>query len=137
MNCPNCGAEIAEQQNFCETCGYDIRTIAHQAQLLERDPALMELDTRYAKRGLVRLIAGCAAAGSLLLLYQSLEGNLPDALGMLGMLLFLPSLLVFVIFCILRGTLRAKIRRELATRSAGTGNPLPQPPTGPWPPKGQ
>ena len=47
-----------------------------QQTLLETDPALVELNQKYARHGVWRLISGAALAISLVLVHQWLEGNI-------------------------------------------------------------
>lgn len=123
MLCPKCGAQVPEQNNFCEQCGFDLREIRFQENLLENDPQLARMNHKYINRGILRLVSGGATALCLFFFYQSLEGNLPDSFGIFGMLLFLPALIVFLIACILRGTIRGKIKRTLSEKYSGVNPP--------------
>ena len=113
MVCPNCGVEQPENNRFCTQCGFDLQGVRRQQTLLETDPALVELNQKYARHGVWRLISGAALAISLVLVHQWLEGNISDAFGDLGLLLFLPSLVIFIVACALRGATKGRIRRAL------------------------
>lgn len=119
MVCPKCGMETDNPKNFCEQCGFDFREIKVQENLLETDPVLVSMNNQYARYGIVRLVAGLAALVFLFLIYQWLENNIPERLGDIGLLLFLPALIVFIVFSVLRGSMRKKIQRELTNRTQG------------------
>lgn len=119
--CPNCGADTQSGADFCLRCGFDFRPFKAQQRLLDTDATLSALNGRYARQGVWRLGSGLAAALTLFLLYQTLEGNLPDALGIPAMLLFPPSLVVFLVFCCLRGVTRRRIARLLLEKTGGNG----------------
>ena len=119
MVCPKCGMETDSPKNFCEQCGFDLRDIKAQESLLKTDPVLVSMNNQYACYGIVRLVTGLAALAFLFLIYQWLENNIPERLGDIGLLLFLPALIVFIVFSVLRGSMRKKIQRELANRTQG------------------
>ncbi|MCO8193218.1 zinc-ribbon domain-containing protein [Anaerofustis sp. NSJ-163] len=111
MICPRCGFENSNDSVFCSECGFNLRE--ENLDLLEKDPVLIVLNNKYVRSGIVRFVSGCVLAASFFLMYAALEYNLPDSIGITGMLLILPSLVVFIISCILRGLQRKKIIKEL------------------------
>lgn len=116
MTCPKCGAEISAEKNFCEQCGFDLREIKQQENLLETDPILTKMDNKYIKHGRWRLVSGLAVVLSLFLVYNSLEDNISGRFGEFGMVLFLPALVVFIISCVMRGVQKKKVMVELQQR---------------------
>nr|MDD6336305.1 zinc ribbon domain-containing protein [bacterium] len=118
MICPKCGWEILQDKNFCEQCGFDARAITQQQNWLENDPLLIMMNNQYAKCGVMRLISGIAVALSVFLMYNALENNIADGFGEFGMVLFVPALIVFIVACILRGSMKKKIKRQLLVRTA-------------------
>ncbi len=117
MVCPKCGLETEDAKNFCEQCGFDFREIKTQENLLETDPVLVSMNNQYIRYGIVRLIAGVVTLACLFLIYQWLENNIWDGFGDIGLLFFLPALIVFIVFSVLRGSVKKKIQRELINRT--------------------
>lgn len=113
MKCPKCGSMIDYNVNFCENCGFDLREINEAYKLLENDPVLSRLNNRYYIVGGVKLFSGIIAFVSLILMYSALKYNLPDIVGILGMIFILPSFVIFIISCIIRGIQKRKIEKEL------------------------
>ena len=111
--CPGCEAPVPPDADFCPRCGFDLRTCRAQQRLLETDPALAELNARYARQYVWRLWSAIATAATLALLVQGLEGNVPDELAIPALLLFPPSLVVCIVFCCLRGATHKRIARLL------------------------
>ena len=116
MNCVQCGTQVPLEQNFCGQCGCDIRIIKKRKVLLETDPELKAMNRNYIHYGVLRLIAGLLAALSIFLIYNALESHIPDELGILGMILLLPSVIALSIGCILRGCQKRKMQRKLENR---------------------
>lgn len=113
MICPNCGFENEENAVFCSQCGYDIKSGNEMENLINNDPILNVLNGQYIRLGIAKYVFGFLFAFSFLTMYFTLEYNLPDGLGIFGMLLFVVSLICFIIFSVLRSVKAKKIRKEL------------------------
>ena len=116
MECPNCGASLVQEKNFCEQCGYDLRKDQHREFLLEHDPKIAKLNESYAKTGLIRYISSIAFIVALFFMYYSLEGDLPDGFGIFGMLVSVPALAITLVALLLRRRKKKQIIEEMDQR---------------------
>jgi RNA polymerase subunit RPABC4/transcription elongation factor Spt4 len=111
MTCPNCGFISDETQKFCQQCGFDLRTLQWQQQLLQTDPALSSYSQKESSTSLVCRISGIATLLCIALMYFWLEDKLPEIFGTVGLLTFFPSLITWLISWLLCLGLRAKIKK--------------------------
>lgn len=115
--CPACGFMNPATNNHCEKCGEDLREQQKLQQLLDTDPELVALNEKYAKQGMKRAVSGFAAVASAFVFYQWLEYDRFEFLSTIAMMAFPVALIVFIIFCCKRGSMKKKIMRMLEEKA--------------------
>lgn len=111
--CPVCNTEHPGNIMYCTSCGYDMTANIKVEKLLEEDPEIKALNTKYINAGIARFVCGLAVCVSVFFMYQYLENDWHDIFFDMGILYFPISLIAFICFCCMRGRTAKKIRAAL------------------------
>lgn len=113
MKCPNCGSKSIRDDGICASCGFDLLKEAEaQQRLLDTNPLLIKQNNRYVIYGIIRLISMLEIIFAFALYGIEIENGFAEFLGCLVPF----SAFVCLIFCVLRGILKRKIKKELNSK---------------------
>lgn len=115
--CPNCNIEIYSKDiSFCPNCGYDIASYRNSLWLLDNDEELKKQDAKYVRLGVIRYASLLFLGVGIFAMYQTLENNWQDNIGIFGMILIALSLPIFIISAALRIRKGKQIKELLQTK---------------------
>lgn len=115
--CPNCNIEIYSKDiSFCPNCGYDIASYRNSLWLLDNDEELKKQDAKYVRLGVIQYASLLFLGVGIFAMYQTLENNWQDSIGIFGMILIALSLPIFIISTALRIRKGKQIKTLLQTK---------------------
>lgn len=105
--CEYCKKIIDNEHTMCEECE------KKATQLLENDEILVNLNNKYIKTGIFKYVSFVLSIFEFFIIYMLLEGNNNGFLGGLIVILFIPTVITFIISTVMRIFQKHKITKTL------------------------
>ncbi|WP_290776531.1 zinc ribbon domain-containing protein [Anaerofustis sp.] len=116
MICPKCGYDNNRRNDCCSECGFPLK----ERKVINKNYhnikyADVLLNKRYIRYKKIQNISGMVFSISFLTMFFAIDSDydIIEFIGIIGMLLILPSLFLYIIFGIVRYIQKRKIIKEL------------------------
>ena len=110
LQCKYCGKSIDEEHIMCEECEQKA------TKLLENNKELIAANNKYIKIGILKYATFVLSAIEFFIIYFLLENGSTGFLGGMIVILFIPTIICFIISTIIRSTHKRKITKILDSK---------------------